>query len=66
MDRGTHRLVNYLIYNESATDLDIQLLGIHDVNSTIREAKKYGYQIKRKYKNRLWNRNKVYYMHKKK
>jgi len=57
--------VNYLKYNEYATDLDIQLLGIHDITSTIKEAKKNGYQIKRKYRSRLWNKNKVYYMREK-
>ena len=60
MDKITHSLVNFL--KKTATDLDLQMIGILDVTGYLQEAKRHGYIIKRKYKGKIWNRNKVYYM----
>ena len=38
------------------------MLGIHNISSTIREALKYGYKIKKKHSGVLWNRRTTYYM----
>ena len=62
MDRDTHRLVHFLKYNEKATDLDIHLLGIRDVRSAMKRAKKHGYTIKTKTSGLLWNQNTTYYL----
>ena len=62
MDRDTHRLVHFLKYNEKATDLDIHMLGIQDVRSAMKRAKKQGYTIKTKTSGLLWNQNTTYYL----
>ena len=62
MDKETHRVVQYLLIHESANDLDVYMLGIHNISSTIREALKYGYKIKKKHSGVLWNRRTIYYM----
>ena len=62
MDRDTHRLVHFLKYNEKATDLDIHLLGVRDVRSEMKRAKKHGYTIKTKTSGLLWNQNTTYYL----
>lgn len=66
MDRETHRIVQYLITHDSASDMDVYMLGIHNISSTIREALKYGYKIEKKHMGALWNRSTVYYMKKQK
>ena len=62
MDRDTHRLVHFLKYNEKATGLDIHMLGIQDVRSAMKRAKKHGYTIKTKTSGLLWNQNTTYYL----
>jgi len=62
MDKITNSLVNFLKQNKTATDLDLQMIGILDVTGYLQEAKRHGYIIKRKYEGKIWNRNKLYYM----
>jgi len=62
MDRDTHRLVHFLKFSEYATDLDIHMLGIHDVRGAIKRAKNHGYTIETKNSGFLWNRNTTYYL----
>ena len=62
MDKETHKVVKYLLIHESANDLDVYMLGIHNISSTIKEASKYGYEIKKKHSGVLWNRKTTYHM----
>jgi hypothetical protein len=62
MDRDVHRFVHFLKYNESATGLDLHLLGIFDVGSAMKRALNHGYHIKKKTKGTLWKRNTIYYL----
>ena len=56
MDREGHRLVHYLKYNNCAHGLDWHMLGIHDIDSVIKRARKHGYKIKKKSTGILWNK----------
>jgi|14BtaG_2_1085337.scaffolds.fasta_scaffold12899_2 hypothetical protein len=62
MDKETHRVVQYLLIHGSANDLDVYMLGIHNISSTIKEALKHGYEIKKKHSGVLWNRKTTYHM----
>ena len=48
--------MHYLKYNNCAHTLDWHMLGIHDVDSVIKRAKKHGYKIKKKSSGILWNK----------
>ena len=62
MDKETHKLVQYLLIHDSANDLDVYMLGIGNISSTIKEALKYGYEIKKENIGVLWNKKTIYYM----
>ena len=62
MDRDVHRLVHFLKYNESATGLDLHMLGICDVGRAMKKALKHGYHIKKRTKGLLWKQNTIYYL----
>jgi hypothetical protein len=62
MDKETHKIVQYLLIHGSANDLDVYMLGIHNISSTIKEASKHGYEIKKKHSGVLWNRKTTYHM----
>ena len=62
MDTETHKIVQYLLNHNSANDLDVYMLGIHNISSTIKEASRYGYNIKKKHSGVLWNKKTIYYM----
>jgi|LUMM01.1.fsa_nt_gb hypothetical protein len=62
MDKDAHRLLNFLYQNNEANELDIHMLGIWDVSSTVKRLNKVGYGIKSKTYGSIWQRKKIYYM----
>lgn len=55
-DTELRKLISFLKINKTASSVDITLLGIRNIESTIERARKYGYKIKKKSTGILWNK----------
>ena len=55
-DNELRKLLSFLKINKTAKTIDLTLLGIRDIESTLKRAKKHGYKIKKKSSGILWNK----------
>ena len=55
-DNELRKLLSFLKINKTAKNIDLTLLGIRDIESTLKRAKKHGYKIKKKSSGILWNK----------
>ena len=55
-DTELRKLISFLKINKTASSVDITLLGIRNIESTIERARKHGYKIKKKSSGILWNK----------
>ena len=63
MNKEIHKVVHYLKYNDTISNLDAWKLGIVDIDRVVRQAINQGYNIqKEKHSGILWNKKTIYYM----